>query len=366
MVSVVLAGGGTAGHTSPLIATAKAIQRLEPDVELVCIGTSRGLETRVIPAAGLELQLITAVPMPRRPNLDLVKLPWRLVRAIRESRSILTDARADVLVGFGGYVSIPAYLAARSLGVPVVVHEANQLPGLANRIGARFAAFTAITFAETTLANSTLLGMPIARSITHPNLTSHEARELFGLAPELPVLLVSGGSQGARSLNLALESAVPELLGAGVQVLHVLGPKNFADQHVERADPGTGARYVPVAFVEDMAVAYTAADLMVARAGAATVMETAVSGLPVIFVPLPWGNGEQAKNAAALVAAGAGVMLPEADLSSATLAGLVIPRINDKALLTRMSQTARKHYPADAADTLARAVTDVALEKKAP
>lgn len=363
MTSVVLAGGGTAGHTSPLIATAKAIQALEPGVELVCIGTAKGLETRVIPAAGLRLELITPVPLPRRPNLDLLRLPWTLARSVREARAVLRRARADALVGFGGYVSIPAYLAAGSLDIPVVVHEANKIAGISNRIGARIARFTATTFAETRLPGSHLVGMPMSASITHPRLDRAEARRGFGLDPDRPTLLVSGGSQGAVRINDAVLGAREDLLAAGVQVLHVLGPKNYTDSSVI-VEHASGARYVPVAFVEEMAAAYAAADLMVARAGAATVMETAVSGLPVVFVPLPWGNGEQARNAAELVAAEAGVLLPESQLSAVKLAGSVVPLITDPARLSRMSRDARSQYPADAAEVLARAVLDVTTAKE--
>ncbi len=354
MTSVVLAGGGTAGHTSPLIATAEALRELDPTIEVVCIGTARGLETRVIPAAGLRLELITPVPMPRRPGPDLLKLPWRLVKAVRESRRILRDAHADALIGFGGYVSIPAYLAARSLGVPVVIHEANKIPGIANRIGARFADFVATTFAETELRNAHLLGMPMSASITDATMSATEARARFGLDASAPVLLVSGGSQGAVSINEAIESAADDLMAAGIQVVHVLGPKNFTDAHVARSHP-SGGRYLPLAFVEKMADAYIAADMMVARGGAATVMETAVSGLPVVFVPLPWGNGEQEKNAADLVASGAGLLLRDDALDGRTLSAVVMPRITDPKVLREMSQAARTQYPRDAADALARA-----------
>lgn len=359
MTSVVLAGGGTAGHTSPMIATAKALAALEPGVDLVCIGTAKGLETRVVPEAGLRLELITPVPLSRRLDLDLLKLPWTLTKAVRQARRVLKQAHADALVGFGGYVSIPAYLAARTMGVPVVVHEANKLPGIANRVGARFARFVGTTFPETQLPGGRCIGMPMAASVTRPSTTREAARESFGLDVERPTLLVSGGSQGAVALNAALMGATGQILEAGVQILHVLGPKNFteADRVIESA---SGARYHPVAFVSEMATAYAAADLMVARAGAATVMETAVAGLPVIFVPLPWGNGEQAKNAAGLVAAGAGVMLPEAELTAERLAAEVLPRISDPTRLRAMSELARAEYPSDAAEVLARAVLDIA------
>lgn len=363
MVRIVMAGGGTAGHTSPLIATAKAIQERRPDAGIVCIGTAKGLETRVIPEAGLPLRLIEPVPLPRTINLDLVKLPYTLTRSVRQASRILREARADVLVGFGGYVSIPAYLAARLRGVPVVVHEANKLPGIANRIGARFAAFVGTTFGETTMPGGRLVGMPMRRSITHPSVEAAEARASFGLDPDRPTLLVSGGSQGARSINLAVEAARDDILAAGIQILHVLGPKNFTDAHVAHRGP-SGAEYRPVEFVTDMAVAYAAADLMVGRAGAGTVMETAVSGVPVIFVPLPYGNGEQARNAAELVAAGAGFLVDDADLTPARLSTLVLDTFGGPERLATMSATCRGIYPSDAAETLADAVLAVAETRK--
>ena len=363
MTNVALAGGGTAGHTSPLIATAQALQQAEPGVSLVCIGTHKGLETTVIPAAGLALKLIDPVPLPRTVNLDLLKLPYTLTRSVRQARRVLREAHADVLVGFGGYVSIPAYLAARISRIPVVVHEANKLPGIANRVGARFAAFTATTFQETQLPGGKLVGMPMKRSITHPELSRAEARTALGVDPDRPTLLVSGGSQGARSINEALLAAVDYILAAGFQIVHVLGPKNMTDDDVEIVHPTSGARYVPVAFVEDMAVAYTAADLMLGRAGAGTVMETSVSGLPVIFVPLPWGNGEQGRNAAELVAADAGWLVEDADVSGSKLATMVVEALADPERLAEMSRRCRGTYPADAADVLAEAVLAAAGRK---
>lgn len=356
MTSVVLAGGGTAGHTSPLIATAQALTELGVD-ELVAVGTARGLEVRVIPEAGLDLELITPVPLPRKPNVDLLKLPYRLTKAVRESKAILRERKADAVVGFGGYVSIPVYLAARWMKVPVLVHEANHIPGIANKIGARWASFVGTTFDTPMPGNPTLVGMPINRRITHPQVSQSEARDLFGLDPDRHTLLVSGGSQGAQAINRAVVEARDALLAEGIQILHVLGPKNFDD------DPtithASGAQYRPVAFVDDMATAYAAADLMVGRAGAGTVMETAISGLPVIFIPLPWGNGEQGKNAAALVEAGGGVLLPESELTADVLSGRVLELFRTDGTLEAMSERARAMYPADAADAMARAVLEV-------
>ena len=362
MTSVALAGGGTAGHTSPLLATAHAILA-RGDADIVCIGTAKGLETRVIPEAGFRLELIDPVPLPRTINLDLLKLPVTLTRSVRQARRVLRESKADVLVGFGGYVSIPAYLAARTMGVPVVVHEANKLPGIANKVGALFAAFTATTFPETVMRGANVIGMPMRASITRPAITAAEARAHFGLEADRTTLLVSGGSQGAVSINGAVERARDAILAAGVQILHVLGPKNFDEARDTVVTHPGGASYVPVAFVSDMATAYAAADLMLGRAGAGTVMETAVSGLPVIFVPLPWGNGEQGRNAAGLIAAGAGWLVDDARLTPDGLVSLIGEAIGDPERLTRMSATAKAMYPSDAAEELADAVLAAARKE---
>ena len=314
MVSIVMAGGGTAGHTSPLIATAERLRALSPDARILCVGTPKGLESRVIPEAGLELRMIPPVPLPRRLTPELLAVPGRLVGAVRQARRILQEQRADVVVGFGGYVSLPVYLAALTLRVPVVLHEQNAVAGLANKVAARFTPHVAVTFPGTALPHAVHVGLPVRAAIAglDRSATQGTARQVLDLSNGLPVLLVSGGSQGARSINIALREALPRLLAAGVNVLHVLGPANLTPDIVAADDPGTGARYRPVAYVDAMEQAYAAADLMVGRSGAGTVMETAMVGLPTIFVPLPHGNGEQARNADFLLADDAATWSPTA------------------------------------------------------
>lgn len=362
MTRVVLAGGGTAGHTSPLIATAERLVDLDPGAELVCVGTPRGLENTVIPAAGLRLELIPPVPMPRRPTLELFAVPGRLWAAVRAARDILRAHRAEVVVGFGGYVSSPVYLAARTMGVPVVIHEQNKVPGLANRMAARFAKVVAVSFPETPLPNARYLGLPVRKGIAELDRPARrsEARVSFGLAVDRPTLLVSGGSQGALSINNATLGARDRLLAAGIQVLHVLGPRNISDADVLVTDPNTGARYVPVGYVDAMEDAYAAADLMIGRSGAGTVMETATVGLPVVFVPLPHGNGEQAKNADFLVAAGAGLLVDNAEFTADRLVAEVLPLFEQPARLAAMSAATADAVPPDAAGALARLVLDAA------
>jgi UDP-N-acetylglucosamine--N-acetylmuramyl-(pentapeptide) pyrophosphoryl-undecaprenol N-acetylglucosamine transferase len=355
---VLLAGGGTAGHTSPLLATADALRRLDPDVEITCLGTPRGLETRVVPAAGYPLELIPPVPLPRRPSADLLRVPGRLRAAVRQTHAVLDRVRPDVVVGYGGYVSMPAYLAARRRRIPLVVHEQNALPGLANRAGARIAQRVAVSFPGTPLPRAEYVGLPIRTLISRLDRAAlrAEARAAFGLDADRPTLLVTGGSQGARRLNQSVAGAAATLTGAGVQVLHVAGPSGEAVP----VDPAPGVPYVVVPFVERMDRAYAAADLVVCRAGASSVTEAAAVGLPAVFVPLPIGNGEQAHNARPVVEAGGGLLVEDADLTADWVATQVPPLATDAARLARMGAAAAALIPRDADERLARMVTETA------
>ena len=352
---VLLAGGGTAGHTSPLIATADALRRLDPDTVITCLGTPRGLETRVVPEAGYPLELIPPVPMPRRPGVDLAKLPTRLRSAVRETHAVLDRVRPDVVVGFGGYVSVPAYVACRKRALPLVVHEQNALPGLANKVGARIARRVAVSFPGTPLRNAEYVGLPLRRMIAtldRPALRA-EARAHFGLDPDRPTLLVTGGSQGARHLNQTVSRAAAALASAGVQVLHIQGKHGGADA-VE-----TGVPYVVLDFVDRMDLALAAADLTLCRGGANTVVEASATGLPGIFVPLPIGNGEQEHNVRPVVDAGGGVLLDDAALTPDWVADHVPALLHDAEGLARMSAAAQALVPRDADDRLAAIVAEV-------
>ncbi|RYI98806.1 MAG: UDP-N-acetylglucosamine--N-acetylmuramyl-(pentapeptide) pyrophosphoryl-undecaprenol N-acetylglucosamine transferase, partial [Actinomycetales bacterium] len=215
-----LAGGGTAGHTSPLLATAAVLRDDGHDV--VCLGTPRGLEVDLVPAAGFPLELVPPVPLPRRPGKALLQVPGKLRAAVKATREVVERTRPDVIVGFGGYVSVPAYLVARRLRIPLVVHEGNALPGIANKLGARFTSFVATSFPDTDLPHAAYVGLPIRREISSLDRAAlrAEARAFFGLDADRPTLLVTGGSQGARRINLAVSSAASDLADAGVQVLH--------------------------------------------------------------------------------------------------------------------------------------------------
>jgi UDP-N-acetylglucosamine--N-acetylmuramyl-(pentapeptide) pyrophosphoryl-undecaprenol N-acetylglucosamine transferase len=358
---VLLAGGGTAGHTSPLLATADALRRLVPDVEITCLGTPRGLENTVVPAAGYPLELIPPVPLPRRPSGDLLRVPGRLRSAVRATYDVLDRVRPDVVVGYGGYVSMPAYLAAGRRRLPLVVHEQNARPGLANRAGARVARRVAVSFPDTPLPRAEYVGLPIRTMISGLDRAARrdEARASFGLDPDRPTLLVTGGSQGARRLNESVSAAAAALAAAGVQVLHVAGPRG------EATPARTDVPYVVVPFVDRMDLAYAAADLVLCRAGASSVTEAAVVGLPAILVPLPIGNGEQPRNARPVVDAGGALLVDDSAVTPEWVAATVTALATDPERLARMGAAASALIPRDADERLARIVM-AAAEGSAP
>lgn len=357
MARALLAGGGSAGHTSPLIATADALLRMAPDTEIICLGTARGLETRVIPEAGYRLELIPPVPLPRHPGIDLLKVPVRLRAAVRATRGLMERVNPDVVVGFGGYVSMPAYVAARRLRLPLVIHEGNAMAGIANRIGARFCTdLVATSFPDTRLRHASFTGLPIRRAISTLDRAALRPTgcEHFGLDPSLPTLLVTGGSQGAARINASVSGAAVALAAAGVQVLHVTGPKGSVELPVDRGD--NAPPYVVVPFVDKMELAYSVADATVGRSGANSVTEAAVLGLPAVFVPLPIGNGEQRLNAEPVVRAGGAVIVDDADFTVAWAAATLPALLTDPDRLARMSAAARGLMRGDADEAVAAMV----------
>ncbi|GAA4480369.1 undecaprenyldiphospho-muramoylpentapeptide beta-N-acetylglucosaminyltransferase [Rhodococcus olei] len=368
-LSVVVAGGGTAGHIEPALAVADALRRLDPTVTVTALGTERGLETTLVPDRGYRLELIPPVPLPRKPTMDLLRLPGRVRASVRRTREVLDAVDADVIVGFGGYVALPAYLAAgrgltrRRRRVRVVVHEANASAGIANKIGARIAARVLAAVPRSGVAarghaDAEIVGIPVRSSITGLDRAGlrAQARAHFGLPADGPVLLVTGGSQGARSLNEAVSGAAAALAAAGVSVLHAHGPKNTLE--VARHNPA--APYVAVPYLTRMDLALAAADATVCRSGAMTVAEISAVGLPAVYVPLPHGNGEQELNARPVVAAGGGLIVADAELTPEFVVDTVVPLLRDPDRLAAMGAAAAGAGHRDAADTVARVVVEVA------
>ncbi len=347
-----IAGGGTGGHIEPALNLADEVRRRNPETSIVIFGTERGLEVDLVPARGYELTLIPPVPLPRRINRDLFSLPGRLRDSVGEARKVIEATELDVVCGFGGYVSIPVYLAARRSKTPFVVHEANAKPGLANRVGARLTHYVAENYAGS-LRHAQRLGCPLRTDISElnrPELRS-EARQFFGLKEDLPVLLVFGGSQGAASINQAVWDSVEAVCGAGAQILHAVGARQEDEGLEFRKD--SPENYRSLTYIDRMDLAYAAADMALCRSGAMTCAEVAAVGLPAAYIPYPVGNGEQRFNAAPVVAAGGGLLIDDAELNGQVVIEQILPLLTDPQVLRQMGSAAAEYGIRDGAARLA-------------
>ena len=304
MASIVLAGGGTAGHIEPALAVARVWKSQNPHDQITFLGTAKGLENTLIPAAGFNVSNIPKVRISRTPSLSWVRIPFELVASVKACRTILKGS--DLLIGFGGYVSAPAYIAARTLGLPTIIHEANAKPGWANRLGALFTPYLAVAHGVNTGAFSAALitGLPLRSDVADAlkgaegdwKSARAQAKNRLGFDSSKPLVFVMGGSQGSVAINKVIEQSVPMFSKKDIAIMHSVGRANTL--------PTATDLYRPVAYVDQMADAYLAADLIIARSGAVTCAEFRALGRYALFVPLPIGNGEQFHNAQGLVADG--------------------------------------------------------------
>lgn len=303
MRRVLFAGGGTAGHIEPALAVAREWRRRYPEDEIVFVGTSEGLENKLVPAAQFELRTIPKVVMPRRVNLNLVKLPFSISAAVSNARKVI--AGSDLIIGFGGYVSAPIYLAAKAAGIPFVIHEANAKPGWANRLGSLLTSYLAVAqpVGSTKFEEALITGIPLRADVHHALVTMGDwksarlrAKSELGFSSDERVVVIMGGSQGSIALNSTIAQSLDIFRAHGASVLHSCGSRN----QLPESQPG----YRPVHYITEMAHAYLAADLIIARSGAITCSEINALGRYALFIPLPVGNGEQRFNANSLIEQG--------------------------------------------------------------
>ncbi|KQV04916.1 UDP-N-acetylglucosamine--N-acetylmuramyl-(pentapeptide) pyrophosphoryl-undecaprenol N-acetylglucosamine transferase [Leifsonia sp. Root112D2] len=354
MTTYLLAGGGTAGHVNPLLAVADRIRDTEPDATILVLGTAEGLEARLVPARGYELLTIARLPFPRRPNASAVTFLPRLRRTIAQITTLIAEREVDVVVGFGGYASAPAYLAAKRAGVPLVVHEANAKPGLANRLGSRSARAIGVAFAGTPLRNARLVGMPLRREIETLDRVAVRTQALaeFGLDAAKPLLLVTGGSLGARRINRTIRQSAERIVGAGWQVLHVQGGL------AELTDPGIEGYHL-IDYCDRMDLAFAVTDLAVSRAGAATVSELSALGIAAVYIPYPVGNGEQRFNAAGVVGAGGGILVDDVNFTPDFVEREVLALLGDRAAVAAMGERAASVGMRDGTDRMVSLIHSV-------
>jgi UDP-N-acetylglucosamine--N-acetylmuramyl-(pentapeptide) pyrophosphoryl-undecaprenol N-acetylglucosamine transferase len=368
---VLVAGGGTAGHVFPALAVARALVSAAPDVEPVFVGVPDRLEADLVPAAGFRLHHVDAVSVPRRLSPRLLRIPGAVRAAVRRCEAIVDEEDALGVVTFGGYVSFPVSWAASRRQLPLVIHEQNAVPGLANRVASRWADRIAVTVPGSAdgfrhAERTAVTGNPVRDEVLALDRSARraEARERFGLRADLPTVLVFGGSQGARRLNRAIVDAHGRWGTDHLQILHATG-RNLFDESAaawERARtsvPG-GPPSRLVDFIETMADAYAAADVVVCRAGATSIAELTVLGIPAVLVPYPHATGDhQTRNAEALARAGGAVAIPDDELDGARLVAAVEPLLTDPERHATVAAAARAFGRPDAATNVARLLLDL-------
>ena len=308
MQRILLVGGGTAGHVEPALAVADWLLENSEDVSCEFVGTKSGIEMELVPAAGLKLHLVTKAPLPRKFNPSSLIWSYKFIVSIIQSLRIVRSS--DLLIGFGGYVSAPCYIAAKLSRVPIFIHEANAIPGWANKLGINFAELTFTAFSSTSKfggkwESAVLAGMPIREEIFAISGLSKSDRSTkwdaayrkLELDRSNRTIFIFGGSLGAQSINAVVAKALPGLLSAGFNVIHAVGKNN----QLPKAAPG----YAPLSYITDMADMYIASDLVISRGGAVTCAELDAANSFALIVPLPIGNGEQVANAQDLVDKGA-------------------------------------------------------------
>jgi UDP-N-acetylglucosamine--N-acetylmuramyl-(pentapeptide) pyrophosphoryl-undecaprenol N-acetylglucosamine transferase len=321
MATVVLAGGGTAGHIEPALAVARQWMKRYPTDTCIFLGTKSGLENTLVPAAGFELRIIPKVKISRTPSVSWLRIPIDLVSSVLSAMKVVK--KTDVLIGFGGYVSAPAYLAAALSRTPIVIHEANAKPGWANRLGAAFTSHLAVAHPVDSgkFSDALLAGLPLRSDVAQACVAAasnwadarRAAKSRLGFPADRPLVFIMGGSQGSLAINAIVGDCITTFNQKEISVLHSVGKLN--------ALPNAHGGYKPVAYVDAMADAYLAADLIIARSGAVTCSEFRALGRYALFVPLPIGNGEQFVNAASLVADGRAEVISQKEFTFEFIAG---------------------------------------------
>jgi UDP-N-acetylglucosamine--N-acetylmuramyl-(pentapeptide) pyrophosphoryl-undecaprenol N-acetylglucosamine transferase len=361
----IVTGGGTGGHIYPALAIAQGLKE-RFGAEVVYIGSKKGLESEIVPREGLPFRAIDLAGFRRKISVDNIRTLHKAIKGYKEAKQIINELSPTAVIGTGGYVSGPVILAAFRLGVPTVIHEQNAFPGITNRILARFVDFVALTFeaAKRYFPAGTrmrITGLPVSKDLFVRD--SHGSREALGLSLQDMVVLSFGGSQGAKTINTAMLQVFKEYAGKeGISFLHATGYDNyhlFMEEYKAMSLPS--AKNIIVSdYFRDMAKVYSAADLVISRAGAGTIAEITAQGLPAILVPYPFASGNhQEHNALALSGAGGGCLIKNQDLSGEVLSSEIGRLVNSPSLLKEMGRISRSLSKPDALDNIIDCISDI-------
>ena len=347
-MKLLLAGGGTGGHLFPAVALAEMLKSQDAAAQILFVGTKHGLEYRVLPKLGWDLETVNISGFAGKGLMSKMAVIAKLAQSILQGRRILKSFRPDAVIGVGGYASAPLVIAAKTMNLPVLLHEQNAIPGLTNKMLSRWADRVCVAFEQTlkefTGANSFFTGNPLRSGIS----------DCPGAGNEPPTLLIFGGSRGARAINAAICAALPQLRGVlpEIKMIHQTGDDDF--ERVNDAYQQSGYPEARIeAFITDMSAVYRQADLVVCRAGATTIAELTACGRPSIMIPYPHAAGDHQKaNALALVEKQAAIMLEQKDLCTDLLVETISGLLSDRERLQAMATAAKQQGKHDAAETI--------------
>ncbi len=362
---ILLAAGGTGGHVYPAIAIADALKKEREDTEILFVGTKDHMEWEAVPKAGYDIRNVWISGLHRRFTLKNLMFPVKLVTSLVQSLRILSGYKPHVVVSCGGYVAGPVGWVAGKKGIPIVIQEQNSFPGVTNRLLAKFAIkiFTAFKEADRYLPEekTEVTGNPTRATLT--GVDRSKALQSFGFNDRKPVLLVMGGSGGAKTINDAMKANITELHdNAGLQIIWQCGARYYDELSTEVNEKKLDNLRL-TAFLENMAEAYAAADLVISRAGASSCSELMLTGKPSVLVPSPNVAGDhQTQNAIAMVDAGASRLLEDKAMKE-TMNELVEQLIFDQENLKRMNQAALNLAKPDAAKLIAKEILEIAKSK---
>ena len=359
---ILVTGGGTGGHIYPALAFIRYVQKIQPDSEFLYVGTHRGLENKIVPETGISFKTIKIQGFKRKLSLDNIKTVQLFVESIKRSKEILREFKPDVVIGTGGYVSGSVVYAAARMKIPTIVHEQNSVPGITNKFLSRFADRVGISFPDAAQyfpENKTVLvGNPRAQEVVTSGKS--EVLEQYGLLPDIPTVLIFGGSQGALKINQAVIQALPKFSQKEYQVLYASGDRYY-NEIAEKFDIEKINHNLSLQpYIKNMTDVMANVDLLIGRAGATSIAELTAVGLPAILIPSPYvTNDHQTKNAQSLVNAGAVTMITDADLTGEKLVEAVDEIMGDPEKKAMMAKASRQEGIPDAAERLWSLVNEI-------
>ena len=368
---VIISGGGTGGHINPGIAIAKKIKEKHSDANILFLGTEKGLERNLVPKEGFKIKFITVEGLNKRLSLKTIKSVMSSLKGFVQANRIIKNFKPDIVIGTGGYVCGPVVLSAFIKGIPTIIHEQNAIPGVTNKILSKFVTNIAISFKESEKyfpKNKVFFtGNPVREQIV--NLNKEHSREFWGMDKEKPVILVVGGSRGAKNVNFAIADIIPKLNEENLQLIFITGENQYEDvlKHLEKNKINIkhmkGIKIFPYIF--NMHDALGACDLIISRAGATTLSEITTVGIPAILIPSPFvANNHQEYNAIALEEHGAAVLIKESQLINNVLCEQILNIVKNKDMLNTMASNSKKIAVLDATDKIYALIKDLMKNNK--